>query len=441
LESTGSGRIQTTGRLTATDRRIVRLAVPALGSLAVEPLYVLVDTAIVGRLGTAQLGGLALAATVLSLVTAGCNFLTYGTTERVARRRGAGDVAAAADVGVQAVWLAVLVAVALVPVIVFGASALGQLLGGDGDVLDYGVTYLRISAAGVPFVVFALAAQGVLRGVADYHTPLVILFCSNLLNAVLEVWFVYGLDLGIPGSAWSTVIAQVLAGIAFAIVVRRHLAGARTRRPSWTGMSPLMTAGRHLLLRVGSMLAVVTGATAIAARVDEPTLAAHQIVAALLLFLALVLDALAIPAQTLVADELGRGSTTEAGLLAARTARLSVFAGAALAVLIAVSAPVLPHAFTADAAVASRATDAMLWLALLLVPAAMAMGYDGVLIGAADYRFLGLAALGYLLAITPFGLAVLGLDLGIAGIWAALTLWMVMRAVVNHRRSARLLGS
>src|SRR5262245_53765018 len=415
--------------LTTTDRRIVRLAIPALGSLAVEPLYVLVDTAIVGRLGTAQLGGLALAATVLSLVTAGCNFLTYGTTERVARRRGAGDPRAAAEVGVQAVWLSVIVGTALVPLIVFGAPLLGDLLGGDGDVLDFGITYLRISAAGVPFIVFALAAQGVLRGVPVYHNPLVILFSANAVNVVLELWFVYGLDLGVPGSAWSTVIVQVGAAVAFAVTIRRYLAGAPSRRPDWAGMAPLLAAGRHLLLRVGSMLAVFIGATAIAARSDAATLAAHQIAASLFFLLALVLDALAIPAQTLVADELGRGSNAGAAALSHRTARLSVFAGIGLAALVAVAAPLLPHAFTGDAAVVSRATDALWWLAVLLIPGAIAFAYDGVLIGSADYRFLGLAALAYLIIITPVGLAVLGLDLGIAGIWAALTLWMVIRAV------------
>ena len=442
MVSARSGRIQTTGRarLTATDRRIVRLAIPALGSLAVEPLYVLVDTAIVGRLGTAQLGGLALAASVLSLVTAGCNFLTYGTTERVARRRGAGDASGAAEVGVQAVWLSALVGAALVPLVAVGASVLGRLLGGDSAALDYGVTYLRISALGVPFIVFALAAQGVLRGVADYRTPLVILFSANAVNVILELWFVYGLDLGVPGSAWSTVIVQVGAAAAFVVTVRRYLAGAPSRRPDWAGMAPLVTAGRHLLLRVGSMLAVFTGATAIAARTDEATLAAHQIAASLFLLLALVLDALAIPAQTLVADELGRGSAAGAAELSNRTAWLSTYTGVGLAAVVAVAAPVLPHAFTGDAAVVSRATDALWWLAVLVIPGAIAFAYDGVLIGAADYRFLGLAALAYLIVITPVGLAVLGFDLGIAGIWAALTLWMIIRAVVNNHRARRLLG-
>ena len=249
----------------STDRRIIALAIPALGSLAVEPLYVLVDTAVVGRLGTAQLGGLALSATVLTIVVAGCNFLTYGTTERVARRLGAGRTSEAADVGVQTVWLSILVGLALAPVIGLAAPWLARGLGGDGDVLDFAVTYLRISAVGVPFVVFTMGAQGVQRGAADYKRPLVILLSANLVNTVLELVFVFGLDWGVPGSAWSTVIAQVLAGLAFAVALTPPPRPARHRRPSRAGMAPLMTAGKYLILRVGSMMVVMTGATAIAA--------------------------------------------------------------------------------------------------------------------------------------------------------------------------------
>jgi putative MATE family efflux protein len=288
-------------------------------------------------------------------------------------------------------------------------------------------------------VVFALGAQGVQRGASDYRTPLVILFSANAVNAVLEVLFVYGFQWGVPGSAWSTVIAQAGAGVAFAVVVRRHLRAASQRRPSRAGMAPLMTAGRHLLLRVGSMLAVTSGATVIAARSDEPTLAAHQIGASLLLFLALALDALAIPAQTLVAEELGHGGTRAAAELSRRCARLSLVVGAMLAVVLAVLAPVIPHAFTADPAVVSRATAVVLWLAVLVVPAALAFAYDGVLIGAGDYRFLGVAAAAYLVAVTPVGALVLGTGAGLAGIWAGLGLWMVLRAVGNHVRARRLL--
>ena len=184
--------------MNTTDRRIVGLALPALGSLAAEPMYVLVDTAIVGRLGTAQLGGLALAATVLSLVVVGCNFLTFGTTERVARRLGAGQTQDAADVGVQTMWLSAIVGVVLAPILVAAAPLLGRLLGGDGEVLAFAVSYLRIAALGLPFVLITLGAQGVQRGASDYRTPLVVLLVANAANAVLEVVFVFGFHWGVP---------------------------------------------------------------------------------------------------------------------------------------------------------------------------------------------------------------------------------------------------
>ncbi len=370
----------------------------------------------------------------MALVVAGSNFLTYGTTQQVANRLGAGRPDEAADVGVQAMWLAGFVALGAVPALVFGARPLASALGADGAVLEFAVQYLRIAAVGVPFVLIALAAQGVQRGAADYRTPLVILVASNVANLVIELVLVFGFDLGIAGAAWSTAIAQAGAGVAFLVVIRRRLEPARRRRPRWAEMAPLLTAGRHLLLRVGSMLAVFTGATAIAARVDDSTLAAHQISMTMFLFLALVLDALAVPAQTLVADELGQGGAGAADV-ARRVVRLSLVAAAVIAAVIAATAPLLPQAFSNDPAVVSRATSALLFLALLVLPGAVAFADDGVLIGAGDYRFLGIAAFGYLVAVLPIAAAVLMTpSLGIAGIWIGLVVWMALRAVVNTRR-------
>ena len=428
-------------RLTSTDRRIIALAIPALGTLAAEPLYRLVDTAIVGRLGTDQLAGLAVAVTLLALVVAGSNFLAYGTTQRVANRLGAGQPAEAADVGVQALWIAGFVSVVAVPVLVFGARPLASAIGADGDVLDFAVEYLQIAALGVPFVLIALAAQGMQRGASDYRTPLVILVCSNVANLLIELVLVFGFDLGIAGAAWSTTIAQAGAGVAFLVVVRRHLAPARHRWPDRAEMAPLLTAGRHLLLRVGSMLAVFTGATAIAARVDDATLAAHQIAMTMFLFLALVLDALAIPAQTLVAEEVGHDGSGAAEV-ARRVVRLSVIAATAIALVVAATSTLLPQAFSDDPAVVSRATSALLFLAVLLVPGAIAFADDGVLIGLGDYQFLGRAAFGYLLAVAPIAVVVLATpSLGIAGIWGGLVVWMTLRAAVNTRRVRTVLPS
>ncbi len=425
----------------AVDRRIISLALPALGSLAVEPVYVLVDTAIVGRLGTEQLAGLAVAATVLSFVFAGANFLTYGTTERVARRLGAGDPGDAANVGVQAMWLALLFGLPAAPVLALAARPLCAAFGADGATLDHATTYLSISAVGVPFFLVTLAAQGVLRGASQYVTPLKVLFVANVANLLLEILFVYVLDLGVAGSAWSTVIVQTAAGLTFVWLLRHRLAAASVRRPTRAGMGPLMTAGRHLLLRVGSMLAVFGGATAVAGRIDDPTLAAHQIVMSMFMFLALSLDALAIPAQTIVAEELGRDDRPTAAHIGRRVVRLSIMVGLGMGVVVAVVAPLVPHLFTGDHDVVDRATSGLWWLAALLVPGAIAFAHDGILIGAADYRFLGRAALGYLVAVAPLAVIVLTVpELGIAGVWAGLLVWMVLRATVNELRTRAVLG-
>ena len=425
-----------------TDRRILKLAVPALGSLAVEPVYVLVDTAIVGRIGTDELAGLAVAAAILAFVFAGANFLTYGTTERVARRLGAGDSESAANVGVQALWLSLLFGIPAAPALALLADPICRAFGASGAVLDHAITYLTISTIGIPFFLVTLAAQGVLRGASDYTTPLWILLGANVANLLIELVLVFVLDMGVAGSALSTVIAQIGGALAFAVVLWPRVRAASVRRPHRAGMAPLMSAGGYLLLRVGSMLVVFAGATAIAARVDDPTLAAHQIVNSLFIFLALTLDALAVPAQTIVAEELGRDDVAIARFVADRAVRLSIWTGVGLGVVLAALAPVLPYVFTNDGAVVDRATSGLLWLAAALVPGAVAFAYDGILIGAADYRFLGIAAACYLAAAVPFAVATLARpELGIAGIWGGILCWMVLRATANHVRSRHVLPS
>jgi putative MATE family efflux protein len=427
-------------RLSPLDRRILGLAVPAFGALAVEPLYVLVDTAIVGRIGTKQLDGVAVAAAVLSLVAAGSNFLTYGTTERIARHLGAGDIAGAADVAVQATWLALLAGAPTAVVVALVARPVCLLFGVRGEVLDHAETYVRISAVGIPLMLFALAARGVHRGASDYRTPLWILLASNVANLLVELVLVFGVDLGVAGSAWSTVLAQVAAAIAFAPHVRRRVAAATTYRPHRAGVAPLLHAGRHLVLRVVGILGVLTGATNVAARIDAPTLAAHQIVASAFVLLALVLDALAIPAQTLVADARGRERADEARGLARRVGRLSWYAGVGLMVALVSVAPLVTRVFTADGAVIDRATAGLWCLAVLLVPGSIAFAYDGVLIGLADYRFIGRASGALLVVMVPVALALLARpSLGITGIRVATVLWMAARAAVTSRRAAALL--
>jgi putative MATE family efflux protein len=414
------------------DRRIIKLAIPALGTLAIEPLYVLVDTAIVGRLGTPQLGGLAIATTILLTVISMTASLEYGVTPDVAFAHGAGRSAEARDVATGALRLAVMIGVPMGAIVAAAAHPLVWLLGGRGDVLGYAVLYLRISCVGLPFVLITYVGHGVMRGVNDLRKPLQIVLLANVLNLCLEIVAVYWLDLGVAGSAWSTVFVQIGASMMFLRVLRPHRGGAR---PTSARMKKLLRSGLHFAVRSIAMFAVWNTATAVAARVDTPTLAAHQVLTQLFMFLALMLDALAIPAQSLVAGALGRSDTDEALRVGRTSNRLSLWCAVLLAGVLAALSPLLPHVFSGDPAVHSRLTAGLLILAIMQFPGAIAFAFDGALIGAHDERWLARQAVFNLLGFAPLAIATLLFPrLGLAGLWGAQLSWMTLRALVNWRR-------
>ena len=419
------------------DREILRLAVPALGALAAEPLYLLVDTAIVGHLGTPQLAALALAATVLGAVTALCNFLTYGTTAQVARLHGAGEAARAGEMAAQALWLALAVG-ALITVLCVAAAGpiMHALNGGGGHTADLAARYLRLSALGLPSALIALAGQGYLRGVGDLRTPLVIVVASNAANVVFEVVLVYGLDTGLDGSALGTVAAQLGMGAAFAALLLRAGGDAvRSRRPQAVLLRRLARMGGDIVIRTGSLLAAFTVASAILARVGADSLAAHQIAFQLFVFLALVLDAIAIAGQVIVGRALGAGDAATAYDAARRMCLWALGAGIAFGALLMAGRGVVPHAFTGDAAVVARARELWPLFARMQVPGAVVFALDGILIGAGDSRYLAgsmaFAAFGCFL---PLALLALALDWGIVGVWAALNVLMLARLATMGTR-------
>ena len=414
------------------ERRIVRLAIPALGTLAVEPLYVLVDTAIVGRLGTPQLAGLAIASTLLLTVVSLTAALEYGLTPDVAFAHGSGDAPEARRVATNGLQLAAMIGVPMGLALGLAARPLCWLIGGRGDVLEYASTYLRISAVGLPFVLIASVGRGVMRGVNQLRKPLVLVFVANIVNLVLEIIAVYGLHLGVAGSAWSTVIAQFFAAVAFLGIMRPHLTRLRA---TWARMKPVLASGVHFAVRSLAMFAVWNSATFVAARIDTPTLAANQVLTQLFIFLALVLDALAIPAQSLVAGELGGRRPAEAARVGRISTRLSLWVAAGLAVALVALSPFAPALFSGDSAVRSRLTAGLIILAVMQIPGAIAFAYDGALIGAKDERWLGRRAVYNLLGYLPLALATLFFPaLGLAGLWGAQLTWMTLRAWVNARR-------
>ncbi|PWU54752.1 MATE family efflux transporter [Micromonospora sp. S4605] len=410
----------------ASPRRIAALALPALVVLAAEPLYVLVDTAVVGHLGRVPLAALAVGGTVMTLTAWLGTVVAYGTTGRSARRFGAGDRAAAVAEGVQASWLALGVGLLVAVGMQLGGGALARTLaGGTGEVADAAAQWLRIAALGAPGLLLAAAGNGWLRGIQDTRRPLWFVLGPNLLSAVLCPVLVYPVGLGLAGSAVANAIAQTISGGLFAAA----LVGERIAlRPRPRLIRHQLVLSRDLLIRGVAFQASFLSATAVAARFGAASVGAHQIALQLWFFTALVLDALAIAAQSLVGATLGAGDAVGARALARRVALLGGACGVVFAVLIAAGAAVVPGWFSSDPQVREQAMVAWPWFVAMQPLAGVVFALDGVLIGAGDVRYLrNLTVVSALGGFLPAIWLAYGLDLGLGGIWAGLTLFIVLR--------------
>ncbi len=425
------------------DREIARLAIPSLGALAAEPLYVLVDTAIVGHLGTAPLGGLAIAGTALTTVVWLCAFLTMGTTTRVATATGAGDERQVGVVALHAGLAAVAIGSVACVFFQLAAEPVARALGGEGDVLDAAVTYLRVGSIGLPFQLVAFAGHGVWRGEGRPARSLAVVIVANALNALLTALFVYGADLGVAGSAWGTVCAQVVAAAWLTVGIGLSLRRVGVpRRIDRAELSLLLRSGLRITVRTAALVAVFLLATAVAARLGEAELAAHQIAMQLFTFLALSLDALAVPAQVLTGQALGAGQEWYAAAVVARVLRVGVLVGAGVGGVVALSAGAVPHAFTSDEEVVTAAIPVLMLLGLMQLPGAVAFVMDGALLGASDFAGVQRLMIAAAAVAVPCLAAVLVWpSLGLVGLWCGLNLWMVARAVFTRGRWQRAVGA
>lgn len=422
----------------AQSREILRLAVPAFLALVAEPMFLLADSAIIGHLGTAQLAGLGVASATLITAANIFVFLAYGTTSIVARQLGAGSHRGALEAGIDGTWLAIALGAVTSVAVALAAEPLCRLFGASDDAVAYAATYLRVAALGIPAMLVALAATGVLRGLQDTRTPLVASVTGFSANVVLNVLFVYGFGWGIAGSAWGTVIAQTGMATALVVVMVAHArrAGASLHAHPGRVLRAGLT-GIPLLVRTLALRAILLVTTWVAAGLGDVPLAAHQVAATVWSFLAFALDALAIAAQALTGRALGAGDVAAARSATSTMVRWGVWGGAVLGLLLLALHRVVPLAFTSDPEVRSALAAALVVVALGQPLSGYVFVVDGVLIGAGDGAWLAKAMVATLVLYLPFVLAV-HLDQGplltggapwaVAVLWAAFTVFMAIRA-------------
>ncbi len=415
---------------TDTDREIARLAVPALGALIAEPLYVLADTAVVGHLGTPQLGGLALAGQALLTVHAISIFLAYGTTAAVSRLLGAGRHGEAARQAIQSIWLALFIGIVGALALWAAADPILEILGGNGDTLRFARRYLLVSLPGLPAMLISLACVGYLRGLQDTVGPLIVAGVTAVGNLVLELVLIYGFDQGIGASALSTVIAQwVGAGLYLWWVGRAVLEHQVSLRPDLSVLRRQLVVAGDLFIRTAALRGSFTVAVAAAARVGEVDLAAHEIAFQLWFLIALALDAVAIAGQALMGRHLGADDPVGARHIGRRMIQWGLATGAAACVMVLAVRPFIPEVFSNDEAVVALTGFLLIHLALLGPISGVVFALDGILIGAGDMRFLAFAMTGAAAVFVPLVLAVPALDLGIGWVWGCLWVLMIVRVI------------
>ena len=422
-------------------REILRLAVPALGALIAEPLFLLADAAIVGHLGVAQLAGVGLASAVLHTAVGLMVFLAYSTTPAVARAIGNGQLPKALAAGRDGIWLALLLGTVLAAAGFLAAEPLLDLMGARGEVRAFAVDYLRWSMPGLVAMLLIFAGTGVLRGMQDTRTPLLVAAAGFTLNVVLNLFLVYGLQWSVAGSAIGTSIAQWAMALVYVVMVRRN---ARSHGvpllPDWQGIRAMTKVGSWLMLRTLSLRIAILATVLVVTAQGPVNLAAHQLAMTVFTFLAFALDALAIAAQALIGKELGGSRPAAARELTGTMVRWGLGFGVLTGILLAAAAPWAGLLFTSDVEVRAALT-LVLWVLAAAQPIA---GYvfvlDGVLIGAGDAKYLAIAGVVNLAVYLPLLLAVRqsGADgaAGLLWLWAAFSLgYMAARALTLGLRA------
>lgn len=412
------------------DREIFRLAVPALGTLAADPLVSLIDTAFVGRLGKTPLGALGVAVAVFSIAFFMFNFLAYGTTPLIARAVAQDDKEHAGRITTAALALGLLIGFGLTVVLAVGAEPLLRLMGAKAELLADATLYLRIRVLGMPAVLVATVAHGVFRGYQDTKTPMWVTGGISIINLILDPLLIFGLGWGLAGAAWATMMAQWAGALIFLILFasRREEFSLRLTWPGADALRPLVGAGRALVIRSGSLLAAFTLATAVATRQGDEVVAAHQVAVQLWIFLALVVDALAIAGQALVGLHIGEDSRL-ANAYARRLLGWGVVAGFVLMALMGLGWSALPGLFSSDAEVVAQVGAVYGFIVAMQPLNAVVFVWDGIAIGASRFAFLAASTVAAAAATAAVLAVVQVRSWGLAGVWWALVAMMLVRFV------------
>lgn len=421
---------------TSLNRQVLALALPALGSLIAEPVLRMADSILVGHVGTPDLAGLAIGSTVLTLVVGICVFLAYTTTAVTGRAIGAGKRAQGLRLGIQGMWLGALLGAALAIVLIVFAPQIIGLFEAEELVADLAGRYLRVSAPGLVAMLSVLAANGVLRGLLDTRTPLLVTTSAAILNVPVSAFLIFGCSLGVAGAGAGTAICQFFMAIwLWMVVVKKLRVEGVSARPDIQLIFRSGVHGLPLVLRSLFLQAAIVVTTWQATRLGAVTLAGYQILKTLWTLAAFGLDALAIAAQALLANALGEGEERKIRVLIAQLNRWALGFGTLIGLVFAATSGFSPHLFTGDPELLAVCVPGIIVVGFMQPLAALTYIYDGYLIGADDTKYLAKAMAIVFAIYLP---AVLLVGLLPEGAWGLAGLWAIYGLVFIGGRAASL---
>jgi MATE family multidrug resistance protein len=414
------------------DGAIAALALPALGTLAIDPFVSIVDTAWVGRLGAGPLASLAIASAVFIAIFSIFNFVHAAVTPLVAGEVGRGDIPRAGSIATGSIVTTAGIGIIVAVVAILLAEPLTRVFGGEPAVLADATAYLRIRFLALPAVLVAMAGHGIYRGHSNTRTPLYVAIGMNLINLVLDPILIFGADLGVEGAAWATVIAQVFAAGWFLVLIfgtDRHRLGTdrSVGRLASLPIGKIVRAGWPMMIRSAALLFAISATTVAASRISTQAVAAHQIAMQVWLFLSFVLDSFAIAAMAMIGTDLGAGDTRAARAVGNRLLALGFMAGLGLSLLLLVSAPFVGSIFTSDQGVLDDLSSIYLFVVVLQPLTALVYVWDGIGIGASAFKFLAGSMVASAM-LTVVVLVMFGSTL--VGVWTGVAVLTVSRLVV-----------
>ncbi len=370
-------------------RTFFALWIPVLFSMIAEPLTGLVDTAFIARLGSEALAALGVGTVVLTGGLWLFNFLSVGSQTEVSQASGEKNVERGRHIGSLAVFLALIIGSVLGILIMLFAPALATLMGATDEILSYAVTYIQIRAFGGPAVLITMTSFGILYGLTDMRSPLVIALLINGMNILLDYLLIFGIGpfppMGIAGAALASTLSQWTGMFLCCFIVQRKL--GFTTKINIADIKKLFTIGGDMIMRTGSLLLFLLLATRSATRLGPESGAAHQAIRQVWVFTALFLDATAITSQSLIGYFYGSGAIGNARKVCLLVCQWSLLIGIILMLLMFTGAGYIASLLVPASAL-TLFSPAWIICAIFQPIAALAFVTDGIHWGTGDFRYL-----------------------------------------------------